>query len=205
MKIGILGGTSLAKALGKRFINAGLNVVFGVRPDFDTEEAEWKIMNRLHHRICPYESAIIQSDFILICAENGYLPEIWVALKNTDTEGKMIIDCTNAKFDKKLSNGNTQLIKKAAPKAHLFKAYNNLGLDYPQSDVLGVIKETYFCGDDVPEKLRVKRLIEVSGFNAVDVGKISNASLLEAFYHLRNEISWNKQEHQNYHFKLVSI
>ncbi|WP_026954165.1 NADPH-dependent F420 reductase [Algoriphagus vanfongensis] len=205
MKIGILGESSLAKSLGKKLIDAGVQVVFGVRPDFDTEEIEWKMMNRVYHRICPYESAIIQSDFVLICAENGYLPEIWVALKNTDTEDKIIIDCTNAGFEKKLRTSNTQLIKKAAPKAFTFKAFNNLGLDYPKNDTFGVIKETYFCGEDVPERLRVKRLIELAGFNAIDAGEMSNATLLEAFYHLRTKISWNQNEAQNYHFKLVSI
>ncbi|TDQ18969.1 hypothetical protein DFQ04_0780 [Algoriphagus boseongensis] len=205
MKLGILGGTSLAKTLGKKYIHAGLNVVFGVRHDFDTEEIEWKMLNRLHNRICPFESAIIQSEIILICCDNQYLKDIYTALKNVDTEGKLIIDCTNATYDQKLASSNTRLIKKAAPKAFLFKAFNNLGIDYPISDNFGIIKETYYCGDEVPEKIRVKRLIELIGFKAVDAGKINNAPLLEAFYHLSKEITWNKKDTSNFHFKLVSV
>jgi len=205
MKLGILGGTSLAKTLGKKYIHAGLNVVFGVRHDFDTEENEWKMLNRLHNRICPYESAIIQAEIILICCENQHLKEVCAALKNVDTEGKLIIDCTNAQYDAKLAVSNTRLLKKASPKAHLFKAFNNLGIDYPNSDSLGIIKETYYCGDEVPDKIRIKRLIELIGFKAVDAGKINNAPLLEAFYHLSKEITWNKNETSNFHFKLVSI
>ena len=205
MKIGILGGTSLAKTLGKKYIEAGINVVFGVRSDFEVEDEEWKVLNKFHHRICPYESAIIQAEIILICSENGYLPEIWCALKNSDTEDKIIIDCTNASFIKKLSNSHTSLLKKAAPKAHLFKAFNNLGVEYPLNDEMGIVKETYYCGDDVPEKIRVKRLIELIGFKAIDAGKMSSAFLLEAFYHLSKEITWNKNERNNYHFKLVSF
>ena len=205
MKLGLLGGTPLAKTLGKKFIHAGLNVVFGVRNDFDTEETEWKMLNRLHNRICPFESAIIQSEIILICCENQYLNTICQALKNVDTEEKLIIDCTNAPYDDKLGDTNMRLLKKAAPKAHWFKAFNNLGIDYPTSDILGIIKETYYCGDEVPEKIRVKRLIELIGYKAVDAGKSTNAPLLEAFYHLSKEISWNKKETSNFHFKLVSI
>jgi 8-hydroxy-5-deazaflavin:NADPH oxidoreductase len=205
MKLGILGGTSLAKTLGKKYIHAGLNVVFGVRSDFDTEETDWKSLNRLHNRICPFESALIQAEIILICCENQYLSDICFSLTQVDTEGKVIIDCTNAQYDKKLEASNTRLIKKAAPKAHIFKAFNNLGIDYPKSDELGVIKETYYCGDEVPDKIRVKRLIELIGFKAVDAGKINNAPLLEAFYHLSKEISWNKKDMSNFHFKLVSV
>ncbi len=204
MKLGILGGTMLAKTLGKKYLEAGLSVVFGVRSDFDAEANDWKILNRLHNRICPFESAIIQSEIIVICCENQYLQDVCEALKNVDLEGKIIIDCTNANYDKLLANSNTGLILKAAPKAILFKAFNNLGIDYPNSDFLGVIKETYFCGDSEFEKTRVKRLIELIGFRAVDAGKMDNASLLEAFYHLSKEISWNKNEQYNYHFKLVS-
>lgn len=205
MKLGILGGTMLAKTLGKKYLEAGLSVVFGVRNDFDTENSDWKKLNRLHNRICPYESAIIQSEFILICCDNKNLTEICAALKNVDLDQKIIIDCTNANYDQKLSNTNTRLIHKAAPKTPIFKAFNNLGIDYPGSDFLGVIKETYFCGDSIPEKIRVKRLIELIGFRAIDAGKMNNAPLLEAFYHLSKEISWNRKEPSNYHFKLVSV
>jgi 8-hydroxy-5-deazaflavin:NADPH oxidoreductase len=191
MKLGILGGTSLAKTLGKKYIHAGLDVVFGVRHDFNTQENDWKMLNLLYNRICPFESAIIQSEIILICSENSYLKEIARALKNVDTSDKLIIDCTNAQYDKKLGTSNTLLLKRAAPEAHLFKGFNNLGIDYPNSDTIGLI--------------RVKRLIELIGFNAVDAGKINNAPLLEAFYHLGKEISWNKNEASNLYFKLVSI
>lgn len=204
MKLGILGGTMLAKSLGKKYLEAGLSVVFGVRSDFDSEAADWKNLNRLHNRICPYESAIIQSEIILICCENQYLHEICEALKNVDVEGKFIIDCTNANYDNLLASNNTQQIVKASPKAFIFKAFNNLGIDYPNSDILGVIKETYFCGDSETEKIRIRRLIELIGFRAIDVGKMDNAPLLEAFYHLSKEISWNKKEPSNYHFKLIS-
>jgi predicted dinucleotide-binding enzyme len=205
MKLGILGGTSLAKTLGSKYLDAGLSVVFGVCSDFDTEANEWKALNRLHHRICPFESAIIQSEIILICSENEHLTEICAALKNVDLDDKIIVDCTNASYKQKLANTNTTQIIKAAPKAATFKAFNNLGIDYPNSDVLGIIKETYFCGDNDQERLRLKRLIELIGFRAIDVGRMVNAPLLEAFYHLSKEICWNKKENSCYHFKLISV
>ena len=204
MKLGILGGTMLAKTLGKKYLDAGLTVTFGVRSDFDTEVSDWKNLNRLHNRICPFESAIIQSEIILICCENQYLVDVCKALKDVDLEGKFIIDCTNANYDKILASSNTEQIVNASPNAYIFKAFNNLGIDYPNSDHLGIIKETYFCSDNEIEKIRVKRLIELIGFKAIDAGKMDNAPLLEAFYHLSKEISWQRKDPSNYHFKLVS-
>ncbi|MBB6328086.1 hypothetical protein FHS59_003729 [Algoriphagus iocasae] len=204
MKLGIIGGTNLSNTLGKKYIEAGLNVVFGVRNDFDTQSIEWKQLNRFYDRICPYESAIIQSEIILICCENENLKQVCEALKSVDLEDKIIIDCTNG-TSSTTSNSNTDLIKKSTPNNLIFKAFNNLGLDYPKSDILGIIKETYYCGDDEITKLRVKRLIELIGFKAIDAGQIHNAYLLEAFYHLSKEITWQNREKSNYHFKLISV
>jgi 8-hydroxy-5-deazaflavin:NADPH oxidoreductase len=170
MKLGILGGTYLAKTLGEKYIQAGLNVVFGVRHDFNVEDGDWKMLNRLYNRICPYESAIIQAEIILICCQNQQLTEICASLANVDTEGKLIIDCT-AQLDKKLETSSAKLIKKAAPKAHLFQAFSNLGIEYSNS--MALVKETCFSGKDVPEKIRVKRLIELIGFKAIESVKIN--------------------------------
>ncbi|MBN3582280.1 NAD(P)-binding domain-containing protein [Algoriphagus aestuarii] len=204
MKLGIIGGTNLSNTLGKKYIEAGLNVVFGVRNDFDTETIEWKQLNRFFDRICPYESAIIQSEIILICCENENLNQVCLALKKVDLEDKIIIDCTNGASNNSYCS-NTDLIKNSAPNSLIFKAFNNLGLDYPKSDILGIIKETYYCGDDEIAKIRVKRLIELIGFKAIDAGQINNAYLLEAFYHLSKEITWQNREKSNFHFKLISV
>lgn len=182
MKLGILGGTSLAKTLGKKYIHAGINVVFGVSPEFDTEEEEWKMLNKLHHRICPYESAIIQGDILMICGDIGALPEIWIALKNSDTDGKLIIDCTPNSHDHRLADRSTSLIQKAAPKALVFRAFNNLGIEYPLNDRLGKIKETNFYGPDITDKIRVKRLIELIGFKANLLEKGKNVHFMESNY-----------------------
>lgn len=203
MKLGILGGTNLAKSLGKKYIDVGQSVVFGVRKDFDIEESDWKVLNKYYDRLCPYESAITQADIILICSENEFLTTICNTLRYTDLKDKIIIDCTNS--TNKINWSNTNKIKKAAPNNMVFKAFNNLGIDYPESDVLGIIKETYFCGDGEFERVKVKRLIELIGFKGIDAGQMSNSYLLEAFYQLSKEISLQNKTESNYHFKLISL
>ena len=103
------------------------------------------------------------------------------------------------------SISNTVKIQNSASNSLVFKAFNNLGLDYPNSDILGVVKETYFCGNGDLDRIRVKRLIELIGFKAIDAGKVDNAYLLEAFYQLSKEITVQKKENSNYHFKLISV
>jgi predicted dinucleotide-binding enzyme len=172
MTLGILGGTSLANALGDKFLEAGVSVVFGVEADFDAGSSEWKQLNRIYNRICPFESAIIQSEFIMICCQSQCLSQVCAALKNVDMSDKILIDCTESTCDQKETN--TTRLYEAASKASVFRAFNNLGTAYPASDLQGIIKETNFWGDPVPEKKRVKRLIELIGFKAVDAGQLQS-------------------------------
>ena len=171
MKIGFLGGTSLSHTLGKKYLEAGLEVVFGVSSDFDTEAPEWKLLNRLNHRICPYESAIIQAEILLICAENSSLAEILKALSSAETDDKIIIDCTESDISQL---PNTVLIRSAAPKSHLFKAFNNFGVDYPKAGVFRRMIDTKVFGEPIPQKLRVRRLVELIGYKSIDAGLIHN-------------------------------
>lgn len=205
MKIGIIGGTNLAKALGKKYLNVGIDVVFGVHEEFDTNQPEWRVLNKFYDKLCPYSSAIDQSEIVLICSENENLPGVFEALKKSDLNQKLIVDCTNSRFEDQLHNENTEMLQEICKGNPVFKAFNNLGLEYPTTDKLGVIKETYYCGDPIPQKIRVKRLIEVIGFKAIDAGKIENATLLEAFYHLRKEIAIHLKQESNCHFKLISV
>lgn len=201
MKLGILGGTNLAISLGNKYLDAGLDVSFGVRKEFEIKEIGWKVLNLFRNKVVSIEEAIGKSNIILICCENEYLKMFIGKLKSADLEGKILIDCTNSTFYKVLE---CNLIRSQIRHIPLFKAFNNFGLDYPKSDSMGVIKETYLCGENGTEKSKVKKLIELIGYRAIDSGGIDNAALLEAFYHLRKEITLNKIEKSDYHFKLIS-
>ncbi|MCH6200324.1 NAD(P)-binding domain-containing protein [Aquiflexum sp. LQ15W] len=204
MKIGILGGTKLASTLGNKMLAMNQTVVFGVREDFVTKEIEWKILNMYLDKIFSYDTAIEMSDILLICCENEHLPKVCESLAVSELKNKIIIDCTNGAYTAEFSC-NTTLIKKSIGDQKLFKAFNNLGIDYPKSDPMGLVKETYFCGPDSAEKLSVKKIIEWVGFRPVDAGEIENAMLLEAFYHLRKTISFQRPEKMDYHFKLIAV
>jgi predicted dinucleotide-binding enzyme len=204
MKIGILGATKLTATLGKKFLSSGLQVIYGVRENFEAKDIEWKILNRFPGQVFSFEEAVKRAEVVLISCENDQLPDICESFLNHDLSDKTIIDCTNGRFESNFSCNNF-LIQKSLGDKNIYKAFNNLGLDYPNSDVLGLIKETYFCGEEGAEKQKVKKLIEKSGFKAIDAGSSQSAYLLEAFFHLGKEIAINKKEKTEYHFKLITV
>ena len=204
MKIGILGATKLTTTLGRKFLSSDSQVIYGVKENFESNDIEWKILNRFPGQVYSFSDAIKRTEIILICCENDQLPEICNSFLDIDISDKIIIDCTNGRFDSNFSC-NSFLIQEFLGHKNIYKAFNNLGLDYPNSDVLGLIKETYFCGEEGPEKQKVKKLIEKSGFKAIDAGSSQSAFLLEAFFHLGKEIAFNKKEKTEYHFKLITV
>jgi len=202
MNIGILGGTNLATNLGNKFIGRGMDVVFGVREGFSTRKVEWKILKMQNHYVLNYADAITASDVVIICCENEFLPVVCDYLKQYGSADKLYIDSTNGVHDEGV-DCNTTYIRNETGYQRIFKAFNNLGLDYPKSDPLELIKETYFCGDNPKDKQLLKKLIELIGFKAIDAGMIKNACLLEAVYHLSKEISMAKSG--DCHFRLMSV
>lgn len=204
MKVGILGASKLAASLGHKLLNSGVEVIFGVRDDFEAREVPWKMLKNIQHRVFGYKDAIRFADIILICCDNDHLLTVCGMLAKTDLTNKTLVDCTNPRVAEE-KNSNYSLVSDFIDQKSVYKAFNNLGIDYPCSDILGLIKETYFCGPEGTEKLKVKRLIELTGFKPIDAGGSSSAFLLEAFYHLSQRISQNKKEKMEYHFKLISV
>ncbi|MBD3628040.1 NAD(P)-binding domain-containing protein [Cyclobacterium sp.] len=202
--IAILGESKLARTLGNRYMGRGINVIFGVKNDFEITDIEWKIYNKLSDKVLPYQEAIEKADVIFICCENDCLKTVCQLLQQAENQDKIIVDCTNGVYTSGLES-NTSAIKKLLGGKNLFKAFNNLGLDYPNSDPLGIIQETYYCGDNNEHKQKLKKWIELAGFKAIDAGEFENATLLEAFYHLKMKISNQQQQSSNCHFKLISV
>ncbi|EON78500.1 hypothetical protein ADIS_1015 [Lunatimonas lonarensis] len=204
MKLAILGGTNLATALGNKFLARGMDVVFGVREGFYVGQVAWKILQMQNRKIFTFREAIDQADIVFICSDNDVLPLICDAINSLDSVNKIVVDCTNGTSENELGC-NTGYIVEETNHPAVFKAFNNLGLEYPKSDPLELVKETYFCGDGVESRLILKRLIELIGFKAIDAGKLKNAKLLEAVYHLRKEIAHVKNGYGDFHFKLMSV
>jgi predicted dinucleotide-binding enzyme len=204
MNIAILGESKLARSLGNRYMNRGIDVIFGVKTNFEIRDIEWKIYNKLQDKVLPYSAAIAKADIVFICCENECLPSVCDALLQENNPETIIIDCTNSSYTEG-NAGNASLIQEKLGDKNLYKAFNNLGMDYPNSDPLGVIQETYYCGENNENKARVKKWIELAGFKAIDAGAYDSAHLLEAFYHLKMKIAHQQNQNSQCHFKLISV
>ncbi len=68
-----------------------------------------------------------------------------------------------------------------------------------------MLKETYYCGNDDEDCKLVRKLAEIIGYRAIFAGKIQNAYLLEAMYHLSKQIKNSVSTNSDYFFKIMSV
>ena len=100
--------------------------------------------------------------------------------------GKILIDCTNPlgpglRLMHDQGTGGER-VAGWAPGARVVKAFNTLGANnFGNAVFSGQTAVMPYCGDDADAKATVAGLIRELGFEAIDVGPLANAGLMESF------------------------
>lgn len=180
MKIAIIGAGNVGGTLGRRWHEAGYDVVFGVR-DPESEKA------RVLPAPAQLPAAAAQSADVILLATPW--PATQAALESLgDLTGKILLDATNPlrpnlsglTHDHETSGG--EQVAQWAPGVRVVKAFNTTGAEnmadphYPT----GALVMPY-CGDDPEAKEVAHELAAALGFAPVDAGELSQARLLEPF------------------------
>ncbi len=164
-------GQAIAHALGR----AGHRVTFGRRspsPDMPNEKS--------------VQDAIRQSDASILAVPFGAVADVIGSAGNL--AGKVLIDATNplGMGDGGLgltmghSTSGAEQIAALAPGALVFKAFNQTGFENMADARAYVARPVMFvAGDDPAGKQTVLTLVNDAGFEAVDLGGLRQARLLE--------------------------
>lgn len=192
MKIAVIGSGNVGSALGKGWLRAGHQVVFGVRnPESDkTKKALELIPNATIKTIT---DSINEAEVVVITTPPEAALELAVYLKNI-TE-KIIIDTTNA-FRAKPDPYPTLLhaIKQTAKVEHIVKCFNSTGFENMLNPVYEVQEpaphkvaiDMFVAGDSSKGKEIAKKLAIDLGFGTCyDFGGDDKVELLEKL-----AISW---------------
>jgi hypothetical protein len=210
MKIAIIGAGSVGTALGKAWSRAGHDIVFGVR---DPSSSNAKLAA---------ESAVAKARSTTV-AEAGALGEVvvlatpWEATQSAigaagGLAGKIVVDCTNplANRDGELGlavgfdgSGGEQ-VAAWAPKAHVFKALNQVGyLAMEEAKFPDGFPAMFVAGDDAERKPAVLHLMTELGFEAVDAGPLKVSRLLEPYAMLWIHLAYNQGLGRDFAFSLL--
>jgi NADPH-dependent F420 reductase len=186
MNIGIIGSGNVGGTFGKRWAQAGHNVVFSVRGSPSPALLEVMKQAGPTARTGSAQQAASTSDVVLLATP-------WEAVRQAlasagDLRGKIVIDATNPLSPglAGLSVGTTtsaaEMVAQWTPGAKVVKAFNTVGyniMDNPNFESGPV--SMFYCGDDTDAKRTVSSLIAELGFEPLDAGPLTQARVLEPF------------------------
>ena len=185
MRIAIIGSGNVGNALASALGRAGHSVVFGSRTPEPGRAKETNIAD-----------AAAQAEACILAIPYPAAAEVVRAADGF--ADKILIDATNplglvagglglsVGFD----TSGAEQIAALAPKARVFKAFNQTGFEN-MADARGyaVRPVMFVAGDDAAGKSVVLTLVSDAGFEAVDIGGLTSARLLEPFAMLWIELA----------------
>ncbi len=187
-KIGILGSGQVAQALGNGFLKYGYEVMLGTRDA--SKLAEWKSKSAGIAKVGSVEETAKFGE-IIILAVKGNSAESLVKSVHIQLSGKTIIDTTNPIADAPPVNGvlkyftdlNESLmekLQKAAPSAGFVKAFNSVGAHLMVNPSYPAGKPSMFiCGNNDSAKKETNEILDLFGWETVDMGKVESARAIE--------------------------
>lgn len=180
MKIAIIGTGNVGSALAKGFIQAGHEVLLGVRDQQAFKGGELtKLSNISVHRL---QQAVGLAEVILIAAVPQAVKEI--AAQLGDLSHKIIIDAMNSVRTKPEPYSNTtEALMKLTNCVDIVKCFNTTGAENMANPIYGNQGiDMFYAGDSVKAKAVAKKLALDIGFeNVYDFGGSDKYSLLEQF------------------------
>lgn len=185
MKIGIIGAGNVGGALGKGWIARGHEVKFGV-PDPAASKIG-ALLAELGTQATagtPAEAAGFGNVVALAVPWQAAQD----AIRNMgNLAGKTLFDCTNPiKTDfSGLEIGHTtsagEMVAQWATGANVVKIFNTAGANImADAKFASQLPAMFYCGDNADAKATAALLASELGFDPVDAGPLSQASLLEA-------------------------
>lgn len=198
--IAIIGAGNVGGTLGKRFAEVGYEVFYGV-----PNPAEYENKN-LAGTIGTVSEAAKNADVILLAVPFGAVEE---ALKNCgDLTGKIVIDATNPltmgenglSLTVGFESSGAEKVVELAKGAKVVKCFNQTGFNNmadPNNSMM------FVCGNDAEANETVRKLAGKIGFDALAIGGITNARLLEPLAMLWIHLAFNTELKQDFAFAIL--
>ena len=205
--IALIGTGDVSAAFGPRLAQLGHQVIYGSRtPDRPDVREMLQATGNGATAALPGEAAA-RADIVMINVPWSVAEEVVLGLG--DLAGKIIIDPINPRIvdedgyrNYPTYTSNAERIQNLAPQAFVVKAFNTISSDTMiDPEVLGHPVTIPIAGNDAAAKQTVAGLAEALGYEAVDVGPVRYAHIVEGFYLLRSNARDLLGTHYEYHLR----
>ena len=188
MKVAVIGAGNIGGTVGGAWEKAGHEVTYGLRDPSKKDGAK------------PIDAAIAGAEIVRVAIRAAAMVD-FVCEHKKGLDGKVLIDATN-NFGAPSMNSWPD-ISKIVPNAHLFRAFNSLGVDVFANPELGGEKaDLFYAGPDRAPNEKVERLIEDAGLRPIRVGGTEQVDVVDSV--LRLWFTLAQSRGRRIAFKLIS-
>jgi NADPH-dependent F420 reductase len=189
--VAMIGTGNVGAALGQRFAQNGHSVLYGSRDPNAADVRELVAATGNGAVATTQAEAAAQADIVVLAVPWRAAEDVVRSLPSL--RGKIIVDPTNPRVmasdgfaDYPIEDSNAERIARLAPGAHVVKAFSTLGSETMlDPEVAGGPVTVPIVGDDRAAKERVATLAREIGLEAVDVGPLRHARIIEGLHYLR--------------------
>ena len=201
MNIAIIGTGNVGGALASQWAKAGHQILLGVR---DVQSFKGKfLLENPNTKAYLIEYAVAKADVVLVATPPQIANE--QAAQFGDLQGKVIIDATNAIWQKPSPYPTAYHAFSALTEAAVVKCFNTTGFENMQNPQYGDLRlDMFMAGEDTRAKEVARQLSEDAGFeNCYDFGGADQVELLEKFAHSWINLAIFQKMGREIGFKLV--
>ncbi len=178
MKIAVLGYKTIGRTLGKKWIQAGHTVVFGVR-QVDNEEVQALVKSLGNRATADTVANAIRLGEAVVFAIPGEAMEETIAAYAQALDGKTIIDAANRMRGGPMNSA--AMFAAHAPTAKVFRAFNSLGWENFENPRFGDLQaDLFYCGPEGKARADVEKLIADVGLRPICVGGIDQVQVVDS-------------------------
>jgi 8-hydroxy-5-deazaflavin:NADPH oxidoreductase len=177
MRIAVVGAGKIGGTLGRKWVAAGHEVVFGVR-DPENEQAR-ALRDELGERarVATIDDALAGADAVLLAIPGTAAAEAAERL-GPALDGKIVIDSTNNMRAPVVNS--VAAIQAAAPSAQVFRAFNCYGWEnFVEPLFDGIQADLFYAGPEGQAGVAVEGLIADIGLRPVRLGGAEQAGLTD--------------------------
>jgi len=182
-RIAVLGAGVVGVSLARRFVELGHDVLFGAR-DVASDKVVAALETVPGSTAASLADAVADADLAVVAVPFAAVDDVIVAIG--DPGHAIIVDATNT-VGAALPDGVdhiAELIHRTHPDAAVVKAFNTIGAEAFLEPVAGGQRFFLPIAGPAPAADTVRSLAESMGFDALVVGDIDTAGLLEDFARL---------------------
>lgn len=177
MKIGIIGVGNIGTTLGRIWVEAGHEVVFGVRATRSPKVLD--LLDSLDGKAKAQQvgRAIAFADVVLLAIPGTAVAEL-VRMYSTEMGGKIIVDATNSFGQPEMHN--MVVLEGSLPNTPVFRAFNTLAWETLANPRFGEERaDLFYCGEFGAAREIIEGLIRDVGLRPIYVGGPEAAPLLD--------------------------